>query len=80
LSGFLAWWAWLTIHMFFLIHFENRLLILMQWAWDYWTRNRSARLITGEETAPQAMPDRAAASGPDGNAVTANPQSTESAP
>jgi NADH dehydrogenase len=49
LSGFLAWCAWLFIHILYLIHFENRILIVTQWAWDYWTRNRSARLITGEE-------------------------------
>lgn len=48
LSGYFAWQAWLFIHILFIIAFENRLLIMMQWAWDYWTRNRSARLITGE--------------------------------
>jgi NADH dehydrogenase len=79
LSGFLAWWAWLFIHILYLIHFENRLLILLQWAWDYWTRNRSARLITGEEPPPQPIPERAA-DGPDGTAVTSKPQTTESAP
>jgi NADH dehydrogenase len=46
-GGLLAWWAWLLIHIIFLIEFENRLLVLMQWAWNYFTRNRSARLITG---------------------------------
>jgi NADH:ubiquinone reductase (H+-translocating) len=49
LSGFLAWAAWLLIHLIFLIEFQNRLLVLMQWAWNYWTRSRSARLITGED-------------------------------
>jgi len=48
LSGFLAWMTWLFIHILFLIEFENRLLVLTQWAWNYFTRNRSARLITGE--------------------------------
>ncbi len=47
LSGFLAWLAWLFIHILFLIEFENRMLVLFQWAWNYFTRNRSARLITG---------------------------------
>jgi NADH dehydrogenase len=46
-GGLLAWWAWLLIHIIFLIEFENRLLVLTQWAWNYFTRNRSARLITG---------------------------------
>lgn len=45
LSGWPAWAAWLTIHIFFLIGFENRLLVLTQWTWTYITRNRSARLI-----------------------------------
>jgi NADH dehydrogenase len=46
-NGMLAWLAWLFIHILFLIRFENRLLVLTQWAWNYFTRNRSARLITG---------------------------------
>jgi len=47
LSGFLAWIAWLVIHLFFLIGFRNRVLVLFQWAWAYWTYQRGARLITG---------------------------------
>jgi NADH dehydrogenase len=47
LSGFIAWLAWLFIHILYLIEFENRVLVLWQWAWNYFTRNRSARLITG---------------------------------
>jgi NADH:quinone reductase (non-electrogenic) len=47
-SGRLAWWTWLFVHLINLIQFHNRLLVLMQWFWNYWTRNRSARLITGE--------------------------------
>ena len=46
-NGYLAWLAWLFIHIVFLVEFENRLLVLVQWAWNYFTRNRSARLITG---------------------------------
>ncbi len=53
LSGSIAWLAWLFIHLLYLIAFENRLLVLMQWAWNYLTRNRSARLITGEDRPPQ---------------------------
>jgi len=52
-SGFLAWLAWLFIHLINLIEFENRLLVLIQWAWNYFTRNRSARLITGEPPSSQ---------------------------
>jgi NADH dehydrogenase len=44
-SGFPAWAAWLGIHIFFLIGFQNRLLVMIQWTWNYVTRNRSARLV-----------------------------------
>lgn len=47
-SGLLAWLSWLFIHLVYLIEFDNRLLVLTQWAWHYFTWNRSARLITGE--------------------------------
>jgi NADH dehydrogenase len=47
-SGYLAWLAWLFIHIMYLVSFQNRLLVLMQWFWNYVTRNRAARLITGE--------------------------------
>jgi len=49
LTGFPAWFAWLAIHIFFLIGFRNRLLVFIQWAWSYATFQRGARLITGEE-------------------------------
>ena len=48
LSGYLAWWAWLLVHIFFLIGFRNRLLVLFEWAWAYVTYQRGARLITGD--------------------------------
>lgn len=48
-SGWPAWMAWLFIHVLKLIEFENRLLVMTQWAWNYITRNRSARLITQDE-------------------------------
>jgi NADH:ubiquinone reductase (H+-translocating) len=47
-SGFLAWLIWLFIHLLNIVEFESRLLIAMQWAHDYFTHNRGARLITGE--------------------------------
>jgi NADH:ubiquinone reductase (H+-translocating) len=52
ISGFLAWLAWLFIHIFFLIGFRNRLLVLIQWAWSYFTYERGARLITGDMSLP----------------------------
>ena len=47
LSGFVAWLAWLAVHIFFLIGFENRLLVVLQWASSYLSHERGARLITG---------------------------------
>jgi NADH dehydrogenase len=47
-AGFGAWLIWLFVHLVQLIEFENRLLVLVQWAWYYFTRSRAARLITGE--------------------------------
>jgi NADH dehydrogenase len=48
-GGFFAWLLWLFIHLIFLVEFQNRLLVLVQWGWNYFTRNRSARLITPAE-------------------------------
>lgn len=48
-SGFLAWVAWLAVHIFFLIGFRNRVLVMIQWAWAYLTYQRGARLITVRE-------------------------------
>jgi NADH dehydrogenase len=50
LTGFLAWVMWLVVHIFYLIGFRNRLLVMFQWAWEYLTRQRSARLITCGDT------------------------------
>ena len=53
-GGFLAWMVWIFVHIFFLIGFRNRVLVLLQWAWSYFTYSRGARLITGEVQAPRA--------------------------
>jgi NADH dehydrogenase len=52
ISGFMAWLAWLFVHIFFLIGFRNRILVFIQWAWSYFTYERSARLITGSTNLP----------------------------
>jgi NADH dehydrogenase len=52
ISGYFAWLAWLFIHIFFLIGFRNRIIVLIQWAWSYLTYERGARLITGDTTLP----------------------------
>jgi NADH:ubiquinone reductase (H+-translocating) len=52
LSGFVAWLAWLLVHIFFLIGFRNRFVVLFEWAWAYLTYQRGARLITGRPGFP----------------------------
>jgi NADH dehydrogenase len=51
-SGFLAWLLWLFVHIFWLIGFRNRLVVIGEWAWAYVTFQRRARLITGERLWP----------------------------
>ena len=47
MSGLIAWWFWLIAHVFFLIGFRNRIVVLIDWAWSYWTYKRHARIIFG---------------------------------
>jgi NADH dehydrogenase len=54
LSGFIAWLAWVAIHIFFLIGFRNRLVVMINWAYSYVTFRRGARLITGDSLSPPA--------------------------
>ena len=49
LSGFLAWIAWMAIHIFFLIGFRNRFVAMFTWAWTYFTHDRASMLIFGQE-------------------------------
>ena len=60
-SGYLAWILWIFVHIFFLIGFRNRLVVMIQWAWSYITFDRGARLITEGLTRP----------------LVSNPQKTE---
>ena len=60
-SGALAWWFWLFAHVFFLIGFRNRLAVLLQWTWAYWTYQRGARIIV---RASRDRPDRAQSNKP----------------
>jgi NADH dehydrogenase len=46
LTGILAWFAWLFVHILYLIGFRNRAVVLLQWMWAYFTYQRGARLIT----------------------------------
>ena len=56
LSGFLAWLAWLCVHIFYLIDFRNRLVVLLDWAWAYFAYRRGSRLITGHRLHAGAQP------------------------
>ncbi len=48
-TGFLAWLFWLLIQIYFLIEFDNKLVVMIQWSWNYFTRKRGARLIVPQE-------------------------------
>ncbi|MGD0829797.1 MAG: NAD(P)/FAD-dependent oxidoreductase [Terracidiphilus sp.] len=52
ISGFPAWATWLTVHIFFLIGFRNRISVFAAWIWTYFTFTRGARLITGDQRLP----------------------------
>ena len=68
ISGFIAWLAWLFVHILFLVGFRNRVLVLIQWAWSYFTYERGARLITGDDGLPgsSSLPvERSGASEPE---------------
>jgi NADH:ubiquinone reductase (H+-translocating) len=72
LSGLLAWLAWLIVHIFYLIDFRNRVVVLLDWAWAYFAYRRGSRLITGRRlhagspalAQPTATPPAAAAPAP----------------
>ena len=53
-SGVLAWWFWLLMHVFFLIGFRNRLVVMLNWTWAYWSYQRAARIILGKDRDPPA--------------------------
>jgi NADH dehydrogenase len=47
MAGFPAWMVWAFVHILYLIEYDNKILVLVQWAFNYLTRKRGARLITG---------------------------------
>jgi len=60
LSGFLAWLVWLFIHLLYIVEFQSRILVAIEWGFLYLTYNRGARLITGNAagtsvTSPQSV-------------------------
>lgn len=54
ISGFMAWAAWLVVHITFLVGFRNKLSVLLQWTYSYFTYKRGARVITGATGGPPA--------------------------
>jgi NADH:quinone reductase (non-electrogenic) len=52
LTGFVAWLAWLALHIFYLIGFRNRIVVMLDWAWAYFGYRRGSRLITGHRLQP----------------------------
>jgi len=56
LSGFVAWAAWLLLHVVYLIDFRSRMVVLIDWAWSYFTYRRGSRLITGHRLQAGAPP------------------------
>jgi NADH dehydrogenase len=73
LSGFAAWVTWLVVHIYFLIGFRNRLAVLSQWVWSYFTFTSGVRLIYGS----QALPGWTA---PDGSGTTQEPLTAPGVP
>lgn len=57
-SGVIAWLFWVFIHIYYLIEFDNKLVVIVQWGWNYFTRKRGARLITGESSLMNVGMDR----------------------
>jgi NADH dehydrogenase len=58
LSGYFAWLMWLFVHLLLLVGFRSRLMVMREWVWAFFTRERSARLITGDTDAPSWSPQR----------------------
>ncbi len=52
MSGFPAWLIWIFVHIYYLVEFDNKLVVMTQWMWNYLTRNQGARLITGVGVLP----------------------------
>jgi NADH dehydrogenase len=56
LSGFLAWLVWLFIHLIYIVEFQSRVLVFVQWGFQYLTFSRGARLITGDDATLPRQP------------------------
>jgi len=54
-TGIAAWLIWVFVHIYYLIEFDNKLVVMIQWGWNYFTRKRGARLITGKAVVLEEM-------------------------
>ncbi|MGZ6565055.1 MAG: NAD(P)/FAD-dependent oxidoreductase, partial [Solirubrobacteraceae bacterium] len=73
ISGFPAWALWLGVHLFYLIGFENRIVVMVRWSYNFFTHGRGARLITG---APEPRTMTPPTAGGDAGRATASPSPT----
>jgi NADH:ubiquinone reductase (H+-translocating) len=78
-TGLIAWLAWLVVHIFYLIGFRNRVLVLLEWAWSYLTTQRGARLITGLPSADEHPEVLTSAACPPVEAHALQPPTSETA-
>jgi NADH dehydrogenase len=58
LSGLIAWITWLVVHIWYLVGFQNRIVVVIRWLFSFLTRGRSARLITDTEASPAGADER----------------------
>ena len=56
LSGLIAWVTWLLVHLWYLVGFQNRVLVFVRWSFSFFTHGRGARLITEAESHPEPRP------------------------
>jgi NADH dehydrogenase len=80
LTGPIAWLIWVFVHIYFLIEFDNKLIVMLQWGWNYFTRSRGARLITGGTLLPTEIDLSAPASSGQNGQETGTPASKTTLP
>jgi hypothetical protein len=74
LRGFLAWVAWVLLHLIMLMGFRNRLNVFVNWMWNYFTYDRSVRIILEHQPHPLVEPTAEASTAGDGHAIEAMPE------
>ncbi|MGB3496097.1 MAG: NAD(P)/FAD-dependent oxidoreductase [Elainellaceae cyanobacterium] len=77
MSGFPAWLIWIFVHIYYLVEFDNKLVVMTQWMWNYLTRSQGARLITGLGVLPPIPMPQEDESNDSGNGAASSPESPE---